>query len=284
MTKVINSVSELQNWSKLQKRQGKIVGLIPTMGALHAGHLSLIDVARENGADAVVVSVFVNPTQFGPNEDFDKYPRTFEEDLSKCEKKNVDVVFAPTVKDMYPDELTCWVQEEKISKGLCGLTRPIHFRGVTTVVMKLFMATLPDLSVFGQKDAQQVAVIQRMVRDLNVPVRICVAPIVRENTGLAVSSRNVYLTSEEKERALALSHSLFEAKKALEAGKQNVTEAIASIQAALTKVDGRIDYVEVLDANDMMPPRTPDVKKITIAIAVYIGTTRLIDNVQVTLP
>ena len=181
MIRVIHSIPELQQWSWEQKRQGKTVGLVPTMGFLHAGHLSLIDAARANGADAVAVSIFVNPTQFGPNEDFDQYPRDFEHDRALCEERGADVIFAPGVRDMYPEPLTCWVEEQEISKGLCGRTRPIHFRGVTTVVAKLFHAALPDLAVFGQKDAQQAAVIRRMVRDLNFPVRIIVNIVVHDN-------------------------------------------------------------------------------------------------------
>ncbi len=266
------------------KKQGKTVGLIPTMGFLHDGHLSLIDTARKNGADVIAVSIFVNPTQFGPNEDFDRYPRDFERDKALCENKSVDVIFAPEVRDMYAADLTCFVEEEKISRGLCGITRPIHFKGVATVVAKLFNAALPDLAVFGQKDAQQAAVIRRMVRDLNFPVRIVVSPIIREASGLAMSSRNKYLSDDEKKRALALSRSLFAAKDALEAGKTTASDAKAAILNALADAGGKTDYVEILETESMLPPERDDVKELTIAAAVYFGTTRLIDNIQITLP
>ncbi len=281
---VIRSIAELQQWSMNCKKQGKTVGLVPTMGFLHDGHLSLIDTARKNGADAVAVSIFVNPTQFGPNEDFDRYPRDFERDKVLCESKAVDVIFAPGVNDMYAGDLTCFVEEEKISRGLCGITRPIHFKGVATVVAKLFNAALPDLAVFGQKDAQQAAVIRRMVRDLNFPVRIIVSPIIREASGLAMSSRNKYLSEDEKTRALALSRSLFAAKDALEAGKTAPADAKAAILDALADAGGKTDYVEILETETMLPPERDDVKEITIAAAVYFGTTRLIDNIQITLP
>ncbi len=281
---VIHTIAELQSWSMNCKKQGKTVGLIPTMGFLHDGHLSLIDTARKNGADVIAVSIFVNPTQFGPNEDFDRYPRDFERDKALCESKNVDVIFAPGVNDMYAGDLTCFVNEEKISRGLCGITRPIHFRGVATVVAKLFNAALPDLAVFGQKDAQQVAVIRRMVRDLNFPVRIIVSPIIRERSGLAMSSRNKYLSDSEKDRALALSRSLFSAKDELEAGRISPEQARENVLSALAAAGGKTDYVEILEAETMLPPENSNVKEITIAAAVYFGTTRLIDNIQITLP
>lgn len=285
MTKVIHSIAELQAWSMNEKKQGKTVALVPTMGYLHEGHLSLIDTARRSGADVIAVSIFVNPTQFGPNEDFDCYPRDFERDRALCEGKDVDVIFAPAVNDMYAGDLTCYVQEEKISKGLCGITRPIHFRGVTTVVAKLFNAALPDIAVFGQKDAQQAAVIKRMVRDLNFPVQIIVSPIVREGSGLALSSRNKYLSEDEKTRALAISKSLFKAKADLENGTVTTAdEARQMVFDAITAAGGKVDYVEVLAAETMLPRESEDVKEITIAVASYFGTTRLIDNIQITLP
>lgn len=285
MTKVIHSIAELQAWSMNEKKQGKTVALVPTMGYLHEGHLSLIDTARRSGADVIAVSIFVNPTQFGPNEDFDCYPRDFERDRALCEGKDVDVIFAPAVNDMYAGDLTCYVQEEKISKGLCGITRPIHFRGVTTVVAKLFNAALPDIAVFGQKDAQQAAVIKRMVRDLNFPVQIIVSPIVREGSGLALSSRNKYLSEDEKTRALAISKSLFKAKADLENGTVTTADdARQMVFDAITAAGGKVDYVEVLAAETMLPRESEDVKEITIAVASYFGTTRLIDNIQITLP
>ncbi len=282
MTQIIHSVADLQKWSMEQKRQGKTVGLVPTMGFLHDGHLSLIDTAHAEGADVVAVSIFVNPTQFGPNEDFDRYPRDFEHDRVLCEQHGADVIFAPEVADMYTAPLTCWVQEEEISKGLCGKTRPIHFRGVTTVVTKLFNAALPDLAVFGQKDAQQAAIIKRMVRDLNFPIRIIVAPIVREADGLAMSSRNKYLSPDERQRALTLSRSLREAKEALENGTR--TDALAEcdiIRQKLTESGGTVDYVEALDPDTMLPVNSGSQRPVLFALACAYGTTRLIDNMKV---
>jgi len=282
MIRIIHSIPELQKWSMDQKKQGKTVGLVPTMGFLHAGHLSLIDAARKNGADSVVVSVFVNPTQFGPTEDFDQYPRDFEHDRELCEKQGADVIFAPAVSDMYPAPVTCWVEETEISKGLCGRTRPIHFRGVATVVTKLFNAALPDLAVFGQKDAQQAAVIKRMVRDLNFPIRIIVAPIVREADGLALSSRNKYLSKDEHDRALSISRSLFAAKKALESGeRKDALAERAIITKALEDAGGVVDYVEALDPESMMSLTDGAARPVLFAVAVRFGATRLIDNLRV---
>ena len=270
MTQVIHSISELQQWSRNAHRNGKTVGLVPTMGFLHDGHLSLIDAARANGADAVVISIFVNPIQFGPNEDFAKYPRDFERDRALCEARKVDVIFAPGVEDMYPEPLTCHVYENTISKNLCGKSRPIHFEGVTTVVSKLFNAALPDLAVFGQKDAQQAAIIRRMVRDLNFPIKIITAPIVREADGLAMSSRNKYLSEDEHRRALAISSSLFRAQK-----------TFADIRAEISAAGGLVEYVELTDSDTMLPAVTLEPgKSFTIAVAAKFGTTRLIDNIQ----
>lgn len=286
MTKVIRSVAGLQAWSLEEKKNNRKVGLVPTMGFLHAGHLSLIDAVRAAGADSVAVSIFVNPTQFGPEEDFDSYPRDFEHDRALCEGKGVDVIFAPGVRDMYPAKLTCFVHEEEVSKGLCGLFRPTHFQGVATVVAKLFNAALPDFAVFGRKDAQQAAVIKRMVRDLNFPVRIVVAPLVREESGLAMSSRNKYLSSDERVRALSLSKSLFRAKELLESGAATSLASVrAEVFSAISGAGGKVDYVEILATETMLPPATPaEEKDLTIAAAAHFGNTRLIDNVQVRMP
>ena len=238
--KIIRTIAEMQAWSDEKRRSGAVIAVIPTMGFLHDGHLSLIDTARKSGADAVVVTIFVNPTQFGPNEDFDKYPRDFERDAALCEGKKVDAVFAPSAEEMYPKDSSTWVVEEKLSRGLCAKTRPTHFRGVTTVVAKLFLATLPHLAVFGQKDAQQLLVIKRMVRDLNFPIEIVAAPLVRGADGLALSSRNRYLSEEEHQRALVLSRSLRAAKPALEeAGISAAPAIIAAIRPPVLAV-GRI--------------------------------------------
>ena len=283
MTQIIHSISELQQWSRNAHKAGKTVGLVPTMGFLHDGHLSLIDAARAYGADAVVISIFVNPIQFGPNEDFDKYPRDFERDRALCEARNVDVIFAPGVQDMYAAPLTCHVYENTISKNLCGKSRPVHFEGVTTVVSKLFNAALPDLAVFGQKDAQQAAIIRRMVRDLNFPIKIITAPIVREADGLAMSSRNKYLSEDEHRRALAISHSLFRAQKTF-AAQPGVTadKLIADIRAEITAAGGAVEYVELTDSDTMLPAAVLEPgKSFTIAVAAKFGTTRLIDNILI---
>ena len=206
---IVRSIQEMQEWSDKQRMAGETVAVVPTMGFLHEGHLSLIDTARANGATKIILTNFVNPTQFGPNEDFDAYPRDLERDMDLCRQKNVDAVFAPEASEMYPADSSTWVTEEKLSKGLCGKSRPIHFRGVASVVTKLFNATMPHLAVFGQKDAQQVAVLKRMVRDLNVPVKIIVSPIIREDDGLAKSSRNKYLSAEQRVQALSLSKAIF---------------------------------------------------------------------------
>jgi len=201
--RTIKTISEMQAFSGEARRSGKRIALVPTMGYLHEGHLSLMDKAAEL-AEVVVVSIFVNPTQFAPTEDFAAYPRDLERDSTRCERRGVHAIFSPDASEMYAPDASTWVVEERLSKGLCGLARPTHFRGVTTIVAKLFNAVLPDFAVFGQKDAQQAKVIQRMTRDLNFPVEIVVASIVREHDGLAMSSRNSYLSQAERQRALAI--------------------------------------------------------------------------------
>ena len=275
---VIKTIREMQKWSMDRKKAGKTVAVVPTMGFLHEGHLSLIDAARANGADAIVVTIFVNPIQFAPNEDFDSYPRDFEHDAALLREKNVDAVFAPAVSEMYPAPVTCMVIENKLSKGLCAKTRPTHFNGVTTVVAKLFNATLPDIAVFGQKDAQQARVLKRMVRDLNFPIEIVAAPLVRGADGLALSSRNRYLSEEEHQRALVLSRSLRAAKPALEeAGISAAPAIIAAIRHEIEAAGGRVDYVEALDVDTLAEP-TETTREVLLALAAYFGSTRLIDN------
>lgn len=276
---VIKTIREMQKWSMDRKKAGKTVAVVPTMGFLHEGHLSLIDAARANGADAVVVTIFVNPIQFAPNEDFDSYPRDFEHDAALLREKNVDAVFAPTVSEMYPAPVTCMVVENKLSKGLCAKTRPTHFNGVTTVVAKLFNATLPDIAVFGQKDAQQARVLKRMVRDLNFPIRMIVAPIVREADGLAKSSRNKYLSEDERARALVLSRSLLAAKEMAEKGEKDLAKLTDFIRKEIEAQGGKVDYVEAIDSEELEPVTVRDGKPVMIALAAYFGTTRLIDNI-----
>ncbi|MFZ3262906.1 MAG: pantoate--beta-alanine ligase [Terriglobales bacterium] len=254
------------------------LGLVPTMGALHAGHLSLVRAAKAQ-CDAVAVSIFVNPTQFGPSEDFAKYPRSFESDCAALEKEGVDIVFAPAVEEMYPKGETTWVTVQGLSERLDGRSRPGHFRGVTTVVAKLFHVIEPDVAFFGQKDAAQVAIIRRMVRDLNFPVEVVVCPIVREDDGLAMSSRNAYLGAEERLRALVLHRSLQRMEKEFRAGQRmaaHLCEAGRAIIAQEPQV--RLDYFEIVDPNTLEP-----VERIAqpalVAVAAHVGSTRLIDNV-----
>jgi pantoate--beta-alanine ligase len=276
---IIKSISKMQEWSKEIRQNKQTIAVVPTMGFLHEGHLSLIRIAKEE-ADKVVVTNFVNPTQFGENEDLNDYPRDFDNDCKLCQELSVDVVFAPSVEDMYPKNSSTWVTETVLSQGLCAKSRPIHFRGVTTIVTKLFNATLPDIAVFGQKDAQQVVVIKRMVRDLNIPVKIVVGDIVREVDGLAMSSRNKYLSPEEREKAVVLSHSLLQAKHDILAGEHNLDIIKRNISGLIQQYSGVVDYIECRDYETFatVTKYSPE-QKILIAIAVYYGKTRLLDNI-----
>lgn len=278
--RIFREAAELQTFALEAKRSGKIIGLVPTMGYLHAGHASLIDIARKR-ADLVIVSIFVNPTQFGPNEDLDKYPRDFEHDRALCEEHGADVIFAPEPGAMYAPDASTWVEETVLSKPLCGASRPIHFRGVATVVAKLFNLAQPDLAVFGQKDAQQLLVIRRMVRDLNFPIEIIAAPLVRDADGLALSSRNRYLSAEERQQALVLNRTLRPAKLAIErAGIGAIADVLEAVRSTITGAGGRVDYVEALDTASLSAP-TAETREILLAMAVYFGTTRLIDNILI---
>ena len=277
--KIFRTVKEMQEFALRLKQEGRRIGLVPTMGALHEGHLTLMRAAKE-ATDFVIASVFVNPTQFGPNEDFDAYPRRFEEDCRKLESVGVDAVFHPQAADMYPQGFCTYVNVDgDITHKLCGAQRPIHFRGVATVVTKLFNITQADEAFFGQKDAQQVVVVCRFGQDLNLPVRINMVPIVREESGLARSSRNVYLSPEEKTAALVLSRSLRLAKDAYEKGERNA----AVLKALVTKeIAGEplaaIDYVDLFSFPALEAIETVDEKSL-LALAVRIGKTRLIDNI-----
>ena len=269
--KVFREPAKLQRWAKARRLAGAKVALVPTMGALHDGHLSLIRKARSLGADEIVVSVFVNPVQFGPNEDYEKYPRREREDLAKCRAAGATAVFFPTPANMYLDRHSVYVVEEDLSKGLCGARRPGHFRGVCTVVAKLFNLAHPDFAVFGQKDYQQAQVIRRMARDLNFDLKVVVAPIVREPSGLARSSRNANLSDDERERATALSRTLA----ALRDGRLKTTAAAAK---AIEKAGLKVDYVECVDAETLEPRRKVE-RGCCVLAAAYCGKTRLIDNV-----
>lgn len=276
---IFYTAKAMQEYARKLHAEGKIVGVVPTMGALHEGHMSLIREAKKH-CDFVIVSVFVNPTQFGPNEDYDAYPRVFEEDCKLLEEEGVDAVFHPDPSEMYPAGYATYVNVESgITKKLCGAQRPIHFRGVATVVTKLFNITMADKAFFGQKDAQQVVVIRRFAADLNIPVEIHMVPICREATGLARSSRNRYLSEEEKAAALVLSRSLRKARAAFEAGE---TDAALLVKRTAEEISAepaaKIDYVELYAF-----PSLAAIEKVNedalLAIAVRIGKTRLIDNV-----
>ena len=274
--KIFKRGADLQKYALELKRSGKTIGFVPTRGFLHDGHMSLIDIARKK-ADVVIVSIFVNPTQFAPNEDFDRYPRDFDGDAAKCAAHGADAIYAPEAAEMYRPDASTWVEETVLSKPLCGISRPTFYRGVTTVVAKLFLLAQPDFAVFGLKDAQQCFVIQRMVRDLNFPVEIIPAPLVRDADGLALSSRNRYLSADERTRALSIHRALLAAKAAVEADRNALASAVADAKAAISAAGGRVDYVEALDCDTLQAPDAAT-KRIILAAAAFFGTTRLIDN------
>jgi pantoate--beta-alanine ligase len=275
IAKTIKSVRELV---KIARNAGKTIGFVPTMGALHIGHISLIEAAKKR-CDFVVVSIFVNPTQFGAGEDFEKYPRPLAVDLKICRKAGVDVVFAPTAKEMYGDGNLTWVNVEKLTGPLCGQFRPGHFRGVATICAKLFNIVLPDIAFFGQKDAQQAAVIKRMVADLNMPLRIVVCPTVRQPDGLAVSSRNQYLTPEQKKDAALLYKSLQKCREMVEGGVRSVPEITAQMRKILNSSPLiEIEYISIVDAETLEAIDRIS-GRVLAALAVRIGSTRLIDNI-----
>ena len=276
--KTFKEPKKLQKWCAEQRMAGKTIALVPTMGYLHEGHLSLIEAAKKNGADEIVVSVFVNPVQFCPGEDYEKYPRDEKADLAKCRKAGATAIFFPTPDNMYLAAHSVYVNEEELSKGLCGARRPGHFRGVCTVVAKLFNLVHPHFAVFGQKDFQQETIIRRMVRDLNFDLDILVAPIVREPSGLARSSRNTYLSDDEKARALALSQSLFAAQADVKAKKSIAWKGYqAKIAKKLEAAGLKVDYVEAVDGETLEPVKKLE-PGVAILLAVYCGKTRLIDN------
>ena len=275
----ITSVLEMQTLAEDLRSKGQIIGLVPTMGALHEGHLSLIKLAAEQ-ADTVVVSIFVNPTQFGPSEDFSKYPRSLEADVAACEAAGVDIVFAPTAEELYPKGYSTFIVEEFIAKPLEGVSRPVHFRGVITVVAKLFNIVRPDLAVFGQKDVQQVAVIKKMVEDLHFTIDVVVAPTLREPDGLAMSSRNRYLTATQRIEALVIHRALQKALDMVASGERRVDRLIAEA----THLIGlhrrvRIIYVSIVDRTTMVAIRGEiEPGKVVMAIAAWVDEVRLIDN------
>lgn len=275
--KIVETVEEVRAQVKAWRKEGFSVGLVPTMGFLHEGHKSLIDRAvAEN--DKVVVSVFVNPMQFGPKEDLASYPRDLDRDAALCEDAGAALIFHPQPSEMYHDDFSSFVDMSTLTGGLCGKTRPIHFRGVCTVVSKLFNIVVPDKAYFGQKDAQQLAVIRHMVRDLNFGIEIVGCPIIREEDGLAKSSRNTYLNEKERQAALVLSRSLKEGKALMDAGEKDTAKIRKVITDMIEKEPlAKIDYVEVVDWNTLESVDKVDGPVLT-TIAVYIGKTRLIDN------
>lgn len=274
---IVKTIAELKERVKKAKVAGKTIGLVPTMGFLHEGHLTLANTARQEN-DVVMMSIFVNPTQFGPNEDFESYPRDLERDSELAESVGVDVIFAPTVEEMYPTDGGIYIRAGRQSEILCGASRPGHFDGVLQVVSKLFHLFEPDRAYFGQKDAQQVAIVQTMVRDYNFPLEIRTVPIVREEDGLAKSSRNVYLTEQERKEAPAIYESLQIAKEEFLANS-DVGKAIELATKHIeSRTSGKIDYLEFLSYPDLKPV-TDETNYFLLATAVYIGKTRLIDNI-----
>ena len=275
--KVIKNVRDMQLVSDRLRKEGKTIGFVPTMGFLHEGHLSLIRIATEK-ADVVVVSIFVNPTQFGPTEDLDRYPRDFENDKKLSEEAGADILFYPSVEAMYPDGYLTYVQVDKITNKLCGASRPGHFQGVTTVCAKLFQAVKPHFAVFGQKDFQQAVVIKRMVADLNFDLEIITGPIIREKDGLAMSSRNAFLSPKERDNALSLKQSLDMAVKMIRDGERKTDVIIKGMRDHIeSKKHTRIDYISIVHSDTLQDVQIIE-EKALIALAVFVGKTRLIDN------
>jgi len=276
---ILKTIREMRSACSLAKHGDQRLGLVPTMGALHEGHLSLIRATKAQ-CDVVAASIFVNPTQFGPSEDFAKYPRSFERDRQMLEREAIDLLFAPAVEEMYPQGMTTWVTVEGLSDKLCGKSRPGHFRGVTTVVTKLFQIVQPDAAFFGQKDAAQLAIMRGMTRDLNLPVEIVACPIVREPDGLAMSSRNAYLDPQERRAAPVLYQSLLEIQDVFKQGERRAQKLIdAGKQTIAEEHSVRIDYLEIVDPETL--DRIEEVSETAlVAVAAFVGSTRLIDNLQ----
>ena len=275
--KIINTINETKELIKSWKKEGHSIGFVPTMGYLHEGHASLINKSVEENAKTVV-SIFVNPMQFGPAEDLGSYPVDFQADKALCEKAGVDMIFHPTPTEMYEPDFSTFVDMDKVTKQLCGKSRPVHFRGVCTVVNKLFNIINADRAYFGQKDAQQLAVIKRMVRDLNMDIEIVECPLIRESDGLAKSSRNSYLNTEERKAALILSKAIFKGKQIVEDGERNAENLITKMREIIqTEPLAKIDYIEVVDSISIEKINTIQ-NSALVALAVFIGKTRLIDN------
>jgi pantoate--beta-alanine ligase len=280
--RIIREIREMQTISRKLRLSKKTIGFVPTMGAFHPGHLSLMKKARL-GCDTVVVSIFVNPIQFGPNEDYEQYPRDFDRDCSLASKDGVDLIFMPNERRFYPDNYSTYVEVEKLGNALCGTSRPGHFRGVTTVVVKLFNIVRPNVAYFGQKDYQQALIISKMVRDLSFDVEIEILPIVRRRDGLAMSSRNAYLNKEEKRNARQLYQSLKVAEKLIMDGERNADTILSQMRQVLEPV-ARIDYLTISDSQTLQLLNNLDSGKILVALAAFIGKTRLIDNILLDIP
>ncbi len=276
---LLRTPGAMQGWADARRREGRRIGFAPTMGCLHAGHVSLYGLLRERGCDAVAASIFVNPTQFGPGEDFEKYPRDEERDLAMLGEAGVDAVYLPGVADMYPEGSRTFVEVDGVSRGLCGEIRPGHFRGVATVVAKLFNAARPHVAAFGEKDFQQLAVIRAMARDLDFGIEILGAPIVRESDGLAMSSRNKYLEGPDRVAALCLSRGLFRAERLFRAGER---DPLALADAVRSEIRGEprasLEYAEARDPETLIPVTSPT-GRVTLLVAARVGPARLIDNI-----
>jgi len=273
---LVRSIGQVKKIIASIKQKGRQIGLVPTMGFLHEGHLSLVRIARKK-CDYLVVSVFVNPAQFGPEEDYQKYPRNLNRDLRLLRKEGVDLVFCPSLKEMYPEDFRTYVEVHEWGKLLCGASRPVHFRGVTTVVLKLFNILQPDMAVFGRKDYQQAVIIKQMVRDLNLKVRIVTGRIVREPDGLAMSSRNTYLSKNQRENAVVLYRSLKWLRQAYIKGLRDTKLAENKMAGMIKNKKGKIDYIAIVDKDTLAPVRKLR-KGTLVALAVFFGRTRLIDN------
>ena len=279
--KTLRSPESVKKWVADRRAEGKKIALVPTMGSLHEGHLSLIRAARAE-SDCVIVSIFVNPTQFSPNEDFQAYPRPLRSDCEQCRVLGVDLIFSPPPSAMYSETFSTWVNEELLSQDLCGQRRPGHFRGVCTVVMKLFMICQPDYALFGQKDAQQSLIIKRMVRDLDIPVKLRICPIVRERDGLALSSRNMYLSEIERVQAPVIYTGLQQIKTWKKNNQSPAQVRRKLIRFIQTAPDARIDYVQIVDEKTLeQVKKAYPGQNLLAAVAVYFGKTRLIDNIRV---
>jgi pantoate--beta-alanine ligase len=278
---IIRTKNELKEAIRSERKLGKKVALVPTMGALHQGHISLVNLAKQH-AESVVASIFVNPTQFGPNEDFSKYPRTEKEDIGKLEAFGVAIAYIPTIEEMYPEGSITQIHIDKISEELCGAFRPGHFNGVATIVTKLFIQALPDIALFGEKDYQQLYIIRQVVRDLDIPVNIIGAPIIREKDGLAMSSRNRYLSEQEQKVAVSMYKTLSNAAKELQQGKESDDVLLTAKELLLHAGFIKVDYVELRDATTLSPVKNA-MKPARLLAAAYLGTMRLIDNLEVTI-